>query len=130
MMTQNNPSNDRLEAVNVVPGSKWVLDTKDPFQRNIIEITAVKNAHCQWKYVVLDGKPWNSSMHYSRPLKDFHQTWIALGCEKDKANEMGLSVEDYQAFVEDKESEEREWQKYLVEKRGHDKFYDREEAPI
>jgi len=63
-------------------------------------------------------------------LERFHNSWIHPESEQAKANNMGLSLEDYRTFVQEQEHEEQEWQKYLREKRGHDKFYDREEASI
>ena len=38
------------------------------------------------------------------------------------------AISDYRAFVTEQEIEELEWQRYLREKRGHDKYY--EETPV
>ena len=130
MMNQNNPSNDSLEPVNVVPGSQWADTRNNPFNKTIIEITNVRGKFAQYKFVILNNEPWDTGNLFSVALERFHNSWIHPESEQAKANNMGLSLEDYRTFVQEQEHEEQEWQKYLREKRGHDKFYDREEAPI
>ena len=130
MMNQNNPSNDSLEAVNVIPGSKWADTRNNPFNKTIIEITNVRGKFAQYKFVILNNEPWDTGNLFSVALERFHNSWIHPESEQAKANNMGLSLEDYRTFVQEQKHEEQEWQKYLREKRGHDKFYDREEAPI
>ena len=130
MMNQNNPSNDSLEPVNVVPGSQWADTRNNPFNKTIIEITNVRGKFAQYKFVILNNEPWDTGNLFSVSLDRFHNSWIHPESEQAKANNMGLSLEDYRTFVQEQEHEEQEWQKYLREKRGHDKFYDREEASI
>ena len=130
MMNQNNPSNDSLEPVNVIPGSQWADTRNNPFNKTIIEITNVVGKFAQYKFVILNNQVWDTGNLFSVSLDRFHNSWIHPESEQAKANNMGLSLEDYRVFVQEQENEEREWQKYLREKRGHDKFYDREEAPI
>ena len=128
MMNQNNPSNDSLEAVNVIPGSKWADTRNNPFNITIIEITNVRGKFAQYKFVILNNEPWDTGNLFSVALERFHNSWIHPESEQAKANNMGLSLEDYRTFVQEQEHEEQEWQKYLREKRGHDKYY--EEAPV
>jgi len=128
MMNQNNPSNDSLEPVNVVPGSQWADTRNNPFNKTIIEITNVRGKFAQYKFVILNNEPWDTGNLFSVALERFHNSWIHPESEQAKANNMGLSLEDYRTFVQEQEHEEQEWQKYLREKRGHDKFYD--EAPV
>ena len=128
MMNQNNPSNDSLEAVNVIPGSKWADTRNNPFNKTIIEITNVRGKFAQYKFVILNNEPWDTGNLFSVALERFHNSWIHPESEQAKANNMGLSLEDYRTFVQEQEHEEQEWQKYLREKRGHDKYY--EEAPV
>ena len=130
MMNQNNPSNDSLEPVNVIPGSQWADTRNNPFNKTIIEITNVVGKFAQYKFVILNNQVWDTGNLFSVALERFHNSWIHPESEQAKANNMGLSLEDYRTFVQEQENEEQEWQKYLREKRGHDKFYDREEAPI
>jgi hypothetical protein len=130
MMNQNNPSNDRLEPVNVIPGSQWADTRNNPFNKTIIEITNVRGKFAQYKFVILNNEPWDTGNLFSVALDRFHSSYIHPESEQAKANNMGLSLEDYRTFVQEQEHEEQEWQKYLREKRGHDKFYDREEAPV
>ena len=128
MMNQNNPSNDSLEPVNVVPGSQWADTRNNPFNKTIIEITNVRGKFAQYKFVILNNQPWDTGNLFSVALERFHNSWIHPESEQAKANNMGLSLEDYRTFVQEQENEEQEWQKYLREKRGHDKYY--EEAPV
>ena len=128
MMNQNNPSNDSLEPVNVVPGSQWVDTRNNPFNKTIIEITNVRGKFAQYKFVILNNQVWDTGNLFSVALERFHNSWIHPESEQAKANNMGLSLEDYRTFVQEQENEEQEWQKYLREKRGHDKYY--EEAPV
>ena len=128
MMNQNNPSNDSLEPVNVVPGSQWVDTRNNPFNKTIIEITNVRGKFAQYKFVILNNQVWDTGNLFSVALDKFHSSWIHPESEQAKANNMGLSLEDYRTFVQEQENEEQEWQKYLREKRGHDKYY--EEAPV
>jgi len=128
MMNQNNPSNDSLEPVNVVPGSQWADTRNNPFNKTIIEITNVRGKFAQYKFVILNNQPWDTGNLFSVALERFHNSWIHPESEQAKANNMGLSLEDYRTFVQEQEHEEQEWQKYLREKRGHDKYY--EEAPV
>jgi len=128
MMNQNNPSNDSLEPVNVVPGSQWADTRNNPFNKTIIEITNVRGKFAQYKFVILNNQVWDTGNLFSVALDKFHSSWIHPESEQAKANNMGLSLEDYRTFVQEQENEEQEWQKYLREKRGHDKYY--EEAPV
>ena len=128
MMNQNNPSNDSLEPVNVVPGSQWADTRNNPFNKTIIEITNVRGKFAQYKFVILNNQPWDTGNLFSVALERFHNSWIHPESEQAKANNMGLSLEDYRTFVQEQENEEQEWRKYLREKRGHDKYY--EEAPV
>ena len=128
MMNQNNPYYDSLEPVNVVPGSQWVDTRNNPFNKTIIEITNVRGKFAQYKFVILNNQVWDTGNLFSVALERFHNSWIHPESEQAKANNMGLSLEDYRTFVQEQEHEEQEWQKYLREKRGHDKYY--EEAPV
>ena len=128
MMNQNNPSNDSLEPVNVVLGSQWVDTRNNPFNKTIIEITNVRGKFAQYKFVILNNQVWDTGNLFSVALERFHNSWIHPESEQAKANNMGLSLEDYRTFVQEQENEEQEWRKYLREKRGHDKYY--EEAPV
>ena len=128
MMNQNNPYYDSLEPVNVVPGSQWADTRNNPFNKTIIEITNVRGKFAQYKFVILNNQPWDTGNLFSVALERFHNSWIHPESEQAKANNMGLSLEDYRTFVQEQEHEEQEWQKYLREKRGHDKYY--EEAPV
>jgi len=128
MMNQNNPYYDSLEPVNVVPGSQWADTRNNPFNKTIIEITNVRGKFAQYKFVILNNEPWDTGNLFSVALERFHNSWIHPESEQAKANNMGLSLEDYRTFVQEQEHEEQEWQKYLREKRGHDKYY--EEAPV
>ena len=127
-MNQNNPYYDSLEPVNVVPGSQWADTRNNPFNKTIIEITNVRGKFAQYKFVILNNEPWDTGNLFSVALDKFHSSWIHPESEQAKANNMGLSLEDYRTFVQEQENEEQEWQKYLREKRGHDKYY--EEAPV
>ena len=124
---KNDPTLD-VTPVNVTIGSTWVDACATPFNKSVIEIVNRKGNYVQFKYTILNNKPWDTNNLYSCSLDTFHVGWIHPDSEKAKANEMGLSLEDYRAFVAEQEIEELEWQRYLREKRGHDKYY--EEAPV
>ena len=126
---KNDPTLD-VTPVNVTIGSQWVDAFATPFNRSVIEIVDKKGRYVQFKYVLLNNRPWKSDSYYSWPLEGFHLSWIHTESELAKANQLGLTIEEYRAFVAEQEQEELEWQRYLREKRGHDKFYDSEEAPV
>ena len=100
MMNQNNPSNDSLEPVNVVPGSQWVDTRNNPFNKTIIEITNVRGKFAQYKFVILNNEPCDTGNLFSVSLDRFHSSWIHPESEQAKANNMGLSLEDYRTFVQ------------------------------
>jgi hypothetical protein len=129
-MLRDEMNNDKtldITPANVTIGSTWVDACATPFNRSVIEIVNRKGRFVEFKYIILNNKPWESDNTYSCILDTFHLSWIHPECEKAKANDMGLSLEDYRTFVAEQEHEEKEWQRYLREKRGHDKFY--QEAP-
>jgi len=97
-------------------GSRWCLDTKNPFCQNAVKIIDKKNGYLKYQFVKLNDKDIDG-LTTSDKIEYFMQNYVYEGSNKDLANKMGLDEHDYNTYMDDME-------------RMYEESYKSEELPV
>ena len=102
-------------------GSRWAFNTLNPFKSFTVQIVDVRNSHVLYRFVEIAGKDIQNGSEDSSSILSFHRLYSHIDSDQAKANAMGLSLEDYQAYDEDMEK--------LYQESYKDEVPELEEAP-
>ena len=100
------------DSFSVIPsiGSRWVFDTKDPFNQIVVQVTNCKRGYVEIGHIIdINGKQeLGTFIRRSLLSSDFVKFYNPENSDKACANRMGVSLEDYQLFKKDQEEFEQE----------------------